>query len=127
MHQFARANDGVSGAGLQTFGAADTGRLINDCNAVRLCCATRQVGRKSLRVEQRSERRDTRLPPRWAAVDGGFAGSDCFRIGHTALVTTLGTLRLRQDRIDLFDECERIGHLRYPICFAQSAINCGPL
>jgi hypothetical protein len=123
MHKFVRANDGVGGTGLQAFCAADASFFIDDRDPVGLRHAACRIEWKYFSVEQRGECGDTGVTARRAAIYWRFVGGDCLGVRHTTLVAALGTLRLRQDRIDLVGE----GEHHYPICFAQSAINCGPL
>ena len=75
--------------------------LIDDGDAQSLMCSTAEVKRQDRAVEQVSQHLDAGITTWRAAVDGRIVLIDCLCIRQTALIATLGALRLRQKRVDL--------------------------
>lgn len=126
MHQFARANDGIDGAGRQAQGAADAGGFINEsdgwCGSQAVCCALWNDGD----VEQCSQFGNDFVATGRALVDRCLACSNGIGIRPAARMVALAALGLRQQGINVI----RTGHL-VPAqgaaqALMQSPISAGP-
>ena len=108
VHLFGRADDGVHGAGLNTFGAADALVFEDKRDARRRFLAVLGVQGQGLDTEQIGQGSNTGCAARRAFVDG-VARGDRFGIGPAAGVAALAALRLRQQRVDPLGDAMALG------------------
>jgi hypothetical protein len=67
-------------------------------------------------MQQRTQRPDGDIAARGTLIDAGGTGGQRFGIGAAARVAALGALRLRQARVDTFDErLRRVGGCRHGV------------
>jgi hypothetical protein len=105
VHLFGRAEDGVDGAGLDAFGAADADIFINHGNRFYFLRDTvLGVDRQGVATQEVGQRDNAGFTTGWALIDFSFAISDGLCVGTATWKAALPTLRLRQDGVDLIDQ-----------------------
>src|SRR5260370_29488603 len=104
MHELGCADDRAHRAGLDAQSAADAARLVDERHAARPLDSVFRIEGLVFAAQQRRELADPGLAPRRALIDAGLALRDRFGVRTAARIAALRTLRLRQQRIDPFDE-----------------------
>ena len=100
VHAFVGTHNGVDWAGIYTQRAANAVLLLNERYAPGARCATFWINGFERSVQERGEFLGALIGPRGAAVDVALAKRECLCVGFASIKTTLGALRLRQQRID---------------------------
>jgi hypothetical protein len=108
VHQLARADDGIHGTGIDTLAAADAKGFIDHGACPRFVRTETRVERLWRDMQQRTQRADGGIAARGALIDAGGTGGERFGIGTAARVSALRALRLRQARVDTFDERQKL-------------------
>jgi protein-S-isoprenylcysteine O-methyltransferase Ste14 len=99
-----RADDGVDRTGVEALRTADAARLV-DCGALsRLVRSTSRIQRLGRNTERPREALNRHVLTRRTSIDVRLAASYRFGIGVTARIAATCALRLRQTRIEAFDE-----------------------
>ena len=100
MHALACPDNGIDGAGLDAFGAADAGVFQNKGDARRLWCAVRRVQWLGLAAQQFGQCANGVVTAGGALIDVRVATCDGFGIGAAARELALRALCLRQQGVD---------------------------
>jgi hypothetical protein len=116
VHQLVRTDNGIDGAGIAAMHATNTKRFVNNGNGPLKRSLLRQW--QWFGAKQCCKSPDSLIAAGRAQVNRGFSVDDRLRIGAATRVTTLRALCLRQDLIDLVDECVRVGRQTAP-CVSQ--------
>ena len=101
VHQLARAEYGIHRTDIDALAAADAKGFVYHGARPRFVLAVSRVQRFRREMQQRGQRLKSDIAARRTLVDIGGAGGERFGVGAATRVTALGTLRLRQPRIDL--------------------------
>lgn len=100
MHEVAGADNSVDGAGVAAMKAANTTRLVDYRNRGIQDCLERQ----HVAPQSSGKPAYRRVAARWAKIDWSVMLDDCSGIGTTPGKSTLCTLRLWQQLVDLFNK-----------------------
>ena len=100
MHDFGGTQNGIHGAGLDTFSATDTFVFTNPCHHGFFFYTVLRIERLRLHIQQVSQCLNSLLATRRAFIDRITVGNR-FGVGSTAGIATLPALGLREQRIDL--------------------------
>ena len=101
MHLFGSTENGVYGAGLYAFGAANALRFTNEGDSGHFFCfAMFCIQGYWFDIQKRCQSIYARLTA-WRAFVDGFTVGDRLRIGSTARIASLATLGLGQNIVDL--------------------------
>lgn len=103
MHIAGRAEYRIDRASLQAHRTADTGILGYNRNRLRFLYPVRWIKSNGSLAKQAAESPDSRCAARRTLVDFRCAGGERFSIRPTAGESTLTTLRLWQEIVDLID------------------------